>query len=81
VTADHAAGIIASRADDVVDAFIKVAADAGIDRFRIHDPLNDVRNVRRAMEAARAVGRQVEAARTRRSSSRGRRRGSCSCPW
>ncbi len=48
--------------DDVVDAFIKVAADAGIDRFRIHDPLNDVRNVRRAMEAARAAGRQVEAA-------------------
>jgi pyruvate carboxylase subunit B len=48
--------------DDVVDAFIRVAADAGIDRFRIHDPLNDVRNVRRAMEAARASGRQVEAA-------------------
>jgi pyruvate carboxylase subunit B len=48
--------------DDVVDAFIKVAADAGIDRFRIHDPLNDVRNVRRAMEAARAAGREVEAA-------------------
>ncbi len=48
--------------DDVVDAFIRVAADAGIDRFRIHDPLNDVRNVRRAMESARAAGRQVEAA-------------------
>jgi pyruvate carboxylase subunit B len=48
--------------DDVVDAFIKVAADAGIDRFRIHDPLNDVRNVRHAMEAARAAGREVEAA-------------------
>ncbi len=48
--------------DDVVDAFIKVAADAGIDRFRIHDPLNDVRNLRHAMEAARAAGRQVEAA-------------------
>jgi pyruvate carboxylase subunit B len=48
--------------DDVVDAFIRVAADAGIDRFRIHDPLNDVRNVRRAIEAARAVGREAEAA-------------------
>jgi pyruvate carboxylase subunit B len=48
--------------DDVVDAFIRVAADAGVDRFRIHDPLNDVRNMRRAMEAARAAGRQVEAA-------------------
>jgi pyruvate carboxylase subunit B len=48
--------------DDVVDAFIKVAADAGIDRFRIHDPLNDTRNVRRAMQAARSTGREVEAA-------------------
>jgi pyruvate carboxylase subunit B len=48
--------------DDVVDAFIRVAADAGVDRFRIHDPLNDVRNVRRAIEAARAVGREAEAA-------------------
>lgn len=48
--------------DDVVDAFIQVAADAGVDRFRIHDPLNDVRNVRRAIEAARRAQRQVEAA-------------------
>jgi pyruvate carboxylase subunit B len=48
--------------DDVVDAFIAVAANAGIDRFRIYDPLNDVRNLRHAMEAARAAGRQVEAA-------------------
>ena len=48
--------------DDVVDAFISVAADAGIDRFRIHDPLNDMRNVRRAIEAARRAGREVEAA-------------------
>jgi pyruvate carboxylase subunit B len=48
--------------DDVVDAFIRVAADAGIDRFRIHDPLNDVRNVRRAVQAARKARRQVEAA-------------------
>ncbi|MGH7723427.1 MAG: hypothetical protein ACRENL_11465, partial [Candidatus Dormibacteria bacterium] len=48
--------------DDVVDAFIEVAAAAGIDRFRIHDPLNDVRNLRRAMEAARSAGREVEAA-------------------
>jgi pyruvate carboxylase subunit B len=48
--------------DDVVDAFIRVAADAGIDRFRIHDPLNDVRNLRRAIEAAKQCGKQVEAA-------------------
>jgi pyruvate carboxylase subunit B len=48
--------------DDVVDAFIKVAADAGVDRFRIHDPLNDVRNIRRAVQAARKMKREVEAA-------------------
>jgi pyruvate carboxylase subunit B len=48
--------------DDVVDAFVKAAADAGVDRFRIHDPLNDVRNVRRAVAAARKAKRQVEAA-------------------
>jgi pyruvate carboxylase subunit B len=48
--------------DDVVDAFIRVAADAGIDRFRIHDPLNDVRNLRRAIQAAKQCGKQVEAA-------------------
>jgi pyruvate carboxylase subunit B len=48
--------------DDVVDAFIRVASDAGIDRFRIHDPLNDVRNVARAIAAAKTAGRQVEAA-------------------
>jgi pyruvate carboxylase subunit B len=48
--------------DDVVDAFIKVAADAGVDRFRIHDPLNDVRNISRAVQAARKMKREVEAA-------------------
>ncbi len=48
--------------DDVVDAFIRVAADAGVDRFRIHDPLNDVRNLSRAIQAAREAKRQVEAA-------------------
>ncbi len=48
--------------DDVVDAFIRVGADAGIDRFRIHDPLNDVRNLRRAITASRSAGRETEAA-------------------
>ncbi|MHB8719706.1 MAG: pyruvate carboxylase subunit B [Candidatus Dormibacteria bacterium] len=47
--------------DDVIDAFMAVAVDAGIDRFRIHDPLNDVRNVRHPIAAARAAGREVEA--------------------
>lgn len=48
--------------DDVVDAFVQVAADAGIDRFRIHDPLNDGRNVRRAIAAVKAEQRDAEAA-------------------
>src|SRR5487761_1130402 len=48
--------------DDIVDAFVRVAADAGIDRFRIHDPLNDVRNMLRPIAAGRAAQCQVEAA-------------------
>lgn len=47
--------------DDVVDAFVSAAADAGVDRFRIHDPLNDVRNLRRPIAAAKQAQREVEA--------------------
>ena len=38
--------------DDVVDHFVAAAARDGIDIFLIFDGLNDVRNVRRAAEAA-----------------------------
>ena len=46
--------------DDVVDAFIAVAAGAGIDIFRCYDPLNDVRNLTRCATAIASVGKQAE---------------------
>ena len=47
--------------DDVVDHFVAAAARDGIDIFLIFDGLNDVRNVRRAAEAALKAGKKVEA--------------------
>src|SRR5438132_2457338 len=47
-------------ADDVVDAFITAAADAGIDIFRCYDPLNDVRNLERCAAAVAKTGKQAE---------------------
>lgn len=49
-------------ADDVVDTFVAVAANAGIDIFRVHDPLNDVRNLERVIAAVVAAGRSAEGA-------------------
>jgi len=46
--------------DDVVEAFVKQAADAGIDVFRIFDALNDTRNLRTAIDAVRAVGKHAQ---------------------
>jgi pyruvate carboxylase subunit B len=47
-------------ADDVVDAFIQVTAEAGIDIFRCYDPLNDVRNLTRCAQAIGKAGKQAE---------------------
>ena len=47
-------------ADDVVDAFVEKAAEYGIDVFRIFDALNDIRNLSRAMHAAKNAGALVE---------------------
>ena len=47
-------------ADDVVDAFVERAHETGIDLFRIFDALNDIRNLKRAMNRAREVGALVE---------------------
>lgn len=47
-------------ADDVVDAFVAQAHECGIDVFRIFDALNDIRNLQRAMHAAKKVGALVE---------------------
>jgi pyruvate carboxylase subunit B len=49
-------------ADDLVDAFVEKARETGIDVFRIFDALNDIRNLVRAMHAARRAGGVVEGA-------------------
>ena len=49
-------------ADDVVREFVRHAADCGIDVFRVFDALNDERNLRTAMEAAKECGKHVQAA-------------------
>ena len=41
--------------------FVASAAENGIDVFRLHDPLNDVSNLREAAEAISAAGREFEA--------------------
>ena len=41
--------------DDVVHAFVKQAADAGVDVFRIFDAMNDIRNLQASIEAVKNV--------------------------
>lgn len=48
-------------ADDVVEEFVKRAIGNGIDILRIFDALNDVRNMRKAMEVAKKEGGHVQA--------------------
>ena len=48
-------------ADDVLEKFIELSAKNGIDVFRIFDALNDLRNMKPAMEAVKACGKHVEA--------------------
>src|SRR5919206_635444 len=47
--------------DDFIRRFIASAAENGIDVFRLHDPLNDVSNLREAAEAVAAAERDFEA--------------------
>jgi len=49
-------------ADDVVDAFCKKSIENGIDIVRIFDALNDVRNLKQAIESTKKYGGTVEAA-------------------
>jgi oxaloacetate decarboxylase alpha subunit len=49
-------------ADDVVDLFVKKAIENGIDVIRIFDALNDVRNMKAAMDATKKYGGICEAA-------------------
>jgi pyruvate carboxylase subunit B len=46
--------------DDVVRAFVGLAARNGIDVFRIFDALNDVRNLRVAIEAVKSAGKHAQ---------------------
>src|SRR3954469_18616512 len=46
---------------DFARRFVASAAENGIDVFRLHDPLNDVFNLREAAEAIRAADRDFEA--------------------
>lgn len=45
--------------DDLVRRFVASAAASGIDVFRIHDPLNDLSNLREAADAIRAAGKEL----------------------
>ncbi|HEX4881959.1 MAG TPA: sodium-extruding oxaloacetate decarboxylase subunit alpha [Porticoccaceae bacterium] len=47
-------------ADDVVRAFVQRAAALGMDVFRIFDALNDLRNLRTAIEATKAAGKHAQ---------------------
>lgn len=49
----------ASFPDDVVEAFVKCTADAGMDIFRIFDALNDIRNLQTAIRAVRKAGKHA----------------------
>jgi oxaloacetate decarboxylase alpha subunit len=46
---------------DIVQRFVSSAAENGIDVFRLHDPLNDVTNLREAGEAINGAGKQFHA--------------------
>jgi oxaloacetate decarboxylase alpha subunit len=46
---------------DVVRRFVASAAENGIDVFRLHDPMNDVSNLREAAEAIAAAEREFDA--------------------
>jgi pyruvate carboxylase subunit B len=48
--------------DDVVRAFVQKSADNGVDIFRIFDAMNDLRNLKVAVEATKASGKMAEGA-------------------
>ena len=46
--------------DDVVETFVKKAADNGIDVFRIFDALNDLRNIETSVNAVKKSGKHAQ---------------------
>lgn len=49
-------------ADDVVDKFICLAAENGIDIIRVFDALNDLRNLKRSIESTKKYGAHLQVA-------------------
>jgi pyruvate carboxylase subunit B len=56
--------LVANRnfADDAVELFVKHAAKAGVDVFRVFDPLNDLRNMEASIAAALKAKKKVQGA-------------------
>ena len=48
--------------DDVVEKFVEASAQNGIDIFRVFDALNDIRNMKKAMEEVKNVGAHLQGA-------------------
>jgi len=46
----------------VVEKFVDASAENGIDIFRVFDALNDIRNMKKAMEEVRNVGAHLQGA-------------------
>lgn len=46
--------------DTVVDRFVEKAAKNGMDVFRVFDALNDIRNVRRSIQAVKRAGKHAQ---------------------
>ncbi|APT71537.1 oxaloacetate decarboxylase [Thermosipho affectus] len=49
-------------ADDVVELFVKKAIENGVDKIRIFDALNDIRNLEKSIEVALTNGAHVQGA-------------------
>lgn len=49
-------------ADDIVETFVRHAAETGIDIFRVFDALNDPRNFEAAVSAIKTAGKHFQAA-------------------
>ena len=48
--------------DDVVEKFVEASARNGVDIFRVFDALNDIRNMKKAMEEVQNVGAHLQGA-------------------
>ena len=46
--------------DTVVDRFVEKSAENGMDVFRVFDALNDIRNIRRAVDAVKRTGKHAQ---------------------